>query len=152
MNITIVGTGYVGLVSGTCFAETGVTVTCIDIDEKKINILNKGKVPIYEPGLDRMVENNVNKGKLFFSTSLKDNLKGCEIVFCAVGTPPDENGSADLQYVLSVAHEIGKYMQDYLVVVTKSTVPIGTAKLVKAAIQEELNKRDVDIPFDIASN
>lgn len=152
MNITIVGTGYVGLVSGTCFAETGVTVTCIDIDEKKINMLNKGKVPIYEPGLDRMIENNVNKGRLFFSTKLKENLKDCDVVFSAVGTPPDEDGSADLQYVLAVAREVGKYMQDYLVIITKSTVPIGTANKVKTAIQEELDKRGVDIPFDVASN
>jgi len=152
MNITIVGTGYVGLVSGTCFAETGVSVTCIDIDEKKINMLKKGKVPIFEPGLDRMIDTNVSKGRLHFSTSLKDNLKDCEVVFSAVGTPPDEDGSADLQYVLDVAHEVGKHMEDYLVIVTKSTVPIGTAKKVKAAIKEELEKRGVDIPFDVASN
>lgn len=152
MKISIVGTGYVGLVSGTCLAETGVTVTCIDIDKNKIDLLNKGKIPIFEPGLDRLVEKNVSQGRLFFSNDLRNNLKDCDIVFSAVGTPPDEDGGADLQYVLSVAHEVGKYMEDYLVVITKSTVPIGTAKLVKEAIQEELDKRDVQIEFDVASN
>lgn len=152
MKITVVGTGYVGLVSGTCFAETGVDVTCIDIDEKKIEGLNNGIVPIYEPGLDSMIERNVEKNRLHFSTSLKENLKDCEVVFSAVGTPPDEDGSADLQYVLAVAREVGRHMTDYLVMVTKSTVPIGTAKKVKAAIQEELDKRGVDIQFDVASN
>ncbi len=152
MKITVVGTGYVGLVSGTCFAETGVTVTCIDIHKKKIENLNKGIVPIYEPGLEKMIKNNVGKKRLFFSTSLKDNLHDAEAIFIAVGTPPDEDGSADLKYVLSVAREIGQYMDHYLVIVTKSTVPIGTAKKVKAAIQTELNKRNVDITFDVASN
>ena len=152
MKITIVGTGYVGLVSGTCFAETGLEVTCVDVDEKKIENLNKGIVPIYEPGLERMIENNVKKDRLKFSTSFKDSLDGCEVVFSAVGTPPDEDGSADLQYVLAVAKELGQNMTDYIVMVTKSTVPIGTAKLVKAAIQKELDKRGVDIPFDVASN
>jgi UDPglucose 6-dehydrogenase len=152
MKITVVGTGYVGLVTGTCFAETGIDVTCIDIDEKKIENLKKGIIPIYEPGLETMVSKNVDKNRLHFSTNLKDNLKDCEVVFSAVGTPPDEDGSADLQYVIGVAREIGRYMNEYLVVVTKSTVPIGTAKKVKAAIQEELDKRGVQIPFDVASN
>lgn len=146
------GTGYVGLVSGTCFAETGVTVTCIDIDKKKIDNLNKGIVPIYEPGLEKMIKNNVEKNRLFFSTSLEESLHESEAIFIAVGTPPDEDGSADLQFVLSVAHEIGKHLDHYIVVVTKSTVPIGTAKKVKAAVQDELNKRNVDITFDVASN
>jgi UDPglucose 6-dehydrogenase len=152
MKITVVGTGYVGLVTGTCFAETGIDVTCIDIDEKKIEGLKNGIIPIFEPGLDKMVERNVEKKRLHFSTILKDSLDGCEVVFSAVGTPPDEDGSADLQYVIAVAREVGRYMNDYLVIVTKSTVPIGTAKKVKAAVQEELDKRGVNIPFDVASN
>jgi len=152
MKISIVGTGYVGLVSGTCFAETGITVQCVDIDSKKIENLNKGIVPIYEPGLDAMIERNVKNGRLSFTTSLKETLSDCEVVFSAVGTPPDEDGSADLKYVIEVAREIGRYMTDYLVVVTKSTVPIGTAKKVKAAIQEELDKRGLKLSFDVASN
>lgn len=152
MKISVVGTGYVGLVTGTCFAETGIEVTCVDIDVEKINKLNNGIIPIWEPGLEEMVARNVEKGRLSFSTSLKDSLKDVEVVFSAVGTPPDEDGSADLQYVISVAREIGQHMQNYLVVVTKSTVPIGTAVKVKAAIQEELDKRGVKIPFDVASN
>ncbi len=152
MNITVVGTGYVGLVSGTCFAETGVNVSCIDIDKRKIDNLNKGILPIYEPGLKSMVERNMDKGRLKFSTSIKEHLANCEVVFSAVGTPPDEDGSADLQYVLAVASEVGKYMTDYIVMVTKSTVPIGTSKLVKSTIQKELDKRGLDIPFDVASN
>lgn len=152
MNITIVGTGYVGLVSGTCFAETGITVTCVDVDQTKINNLNKGIIPIYEPGLEPMVKRNMEKGRLFFSTSLKDSIAEADAIFIAVGTPPDEDGSADLKYVIGVAQEIGKYMNHYLVVVTKSTVPIGTAKKVKAAISDELENRDLDIPFDVASN
>lgn len=152
MKISVVGTGYVGLVTGTCFAETGINVTCVDIDVEKINKLKKGIIPIWEPGLEEMVSRNVEKGRLDFSTSLKDSLKDVEVVFSAVGTPPDEDGSADLQYVISVAREIGRYMENYLVVVTKSTVPIGTAIKVKAAIQEELDKRGVKIPFDVASN
>jgi UDPglucose 6-dehydrogenase len=152
MKITVVGTGYVGLVTGTCFAETGIDVTCVDIDVEKINKLKNGIIPIWEPGLEEMVTRNVEKGRLSFSTSLKDTLKDVEVIFSAVGTPPDEDGSADLQYVISVAREIGRYMENYLVVVTKSTVPIGTAKKVKAAIQEELDKRGVKIPFDVASN
>jgi UDPglucose 6-dehydrogenase len=152
MKIVIVGTGYVGLVSGTCFAETGVTVTCIDVDAKKIENLRNGIVPIYEPGLEVMIDRNIKKGRLFFSTSLKDNLEDVDVVFIAVGTPPDEDGSADLKYVLEVAREIGKNMNRYLVVVTKSTVPVGTATQVKAVIQEELDKRDSDLIFDVASN
>lgn len=152
MKISIVGTGYVGLVSGTCFAETGITVTCVDVDEKKIENLKKGIIPIYEPGLETMVERNVEKERLFFTTELKESLKDCESIFIAVGTPPDEDGSADLQYVIAVAEEIGRHMEDYLVVVTKSTVPIGTAKKVKAAVQKELDKRGVNIEFDVASN
>ncbi len=152
MKIAIVGTGYVGLVSGTCFSETGVDVTCVDIDEKKINGLKNGIVPIYEPGLETMIQRNVEKKRLKFSTSLKDSLKDCQVVFSAVGTPPDEDGSADLKYVITVAREVGQNMTDYLVMVTKSTVPIGTANKVKAAIQEELDKRGMDIPFDVASN
>lgn len=152
MKITIVGTGYVGLVTGTCFSEVGIDVTCIDIDEKKIEGLKNGIMPIYEPGLEPMVKTNLEKGRLHFSTSLKDNLKDTEAVFIAVGTPPGEDGSADLKYVLTVAREIGQHMSDYLVVVTKSTVPVGTAKKVKDAVQDELNKRGSDLKFDVASN
>ncbi|MCD4710737.1 MAG: UDP-glucose/GDP-mannose dehydrogenase family protein [Bacteroidales bacterium] len=152
MKIAVVGTGYVGLVSGTCFAETGMTVTCVDIDREKIDNLKKGIIPIYEPGLENMVRNNVEKGLLFFSTSLEESLVDCEAVFIAVGTPPDEDGSADLQYVLSVADEIGKYMQDYLVIATKSTVPIKTAEKVRQKIAGALKKRDSQIEFDVASN
>ncbi len=152
MKISIVGTGYVGLVSGTCFAETGVNVTCVDIDTKKIENLKQGVIPIYEPGLEVMVKRNVEKERLSFSTSLKESLDDCDAAFIAVGTPPDEDGSADLKYVIAVAREIGMYMTDYLVVVTKSTVPIGTAKLVKEAVQDELNKRNSDLKFDVASN
>lgn len=152
MKISVVGSGYVGLVTGTCFAETGVTVHCVDVDEEKINKLNNGIIPIYEPGLEKMVQRNVEKKRLFFTTNLKETLEDCEVVFSAVGTPPDEDGSADLQYVLQVAREVGKHMDHYMVIVTKSTVPIGTAKKVKAAIQEELDKRGVNIPFDVASN
>lgn len=152
MNITIVGTGYVGLVSGTCFAETGITVTCVDVDQNKIDNLNKGIIPIYEPGLEPMVKRNMEKGRLFFSNSLKDSISDADAVFIAVGTPPDEDGSADLQYVTAVAREIGRHIDHYLVVVTKSTVPIGTAEKVKAAIAEELSNRSTDIQFDVASN
>jgi UDPglucose 6-dehydrogenase len=152
MKIVIIGTGYVGLVSGTCFAETGITVTCVDIDEVKINKLKKGVIPIFEPGLETMIENNVSKSRLFFSTDLKESIIDCDAAFIAVGTPPGEDGSADLQYVLSVAHEIGKHMQNYLVVVNKSTVPIGTANKVKDAVQSELTKRKSTLEFDIASN
>lgn len=152
MKIAIVGTGYVGLVSGTCFAEMGVDVTCVDVNKEKIERLQKGEVPIYEPGLDEMVLRNFREGRLHFTTELTSCLDEVEVVFSAVGTPPDEDGSADLSYVLAVAHEVGANMNHYLTVVTKSTVPVGTAKLVKAAIQEELDCRGVDIAFDVASN
>ncbi len=152
MKIAIVGTGYVGLVSGTCFAEIGVNVVCVDTDEKKIENLKKGIIPIYEPGLEDMVLRNTKAGRLNFTTSLKECLDDVDVVFSAVGTPPDEDGSADLKYVLQVARTIGASMNKYLLVVTKSTVPVGTAKKVKDAIQEELDKRGVKIEFDVASN
>ncbi len=152
MKIVVVGSGYVGLVTGTCFAEVGIDVTCVDIDKQKIDDLNNGIIPIYEPGLESMVAKNVAKGRLRFSTDLPSSLKGCEVVFGAVGTPPDEDGSADLKYVLDVAREVGRNMDDYILMVTKSTVPVGTARIVKEAIQSELDKRNADIPFDVASN
>ena len=152
MKIAIVGTGYVGLVSGTCFAEMGTDVTCIDVDATKISRIQAGDIPIYEPGLEDMVERNVKAGRLHFSTSLKEVLPNVEVVFSAVGTPPDEDGSADLKYVLEVAKTIGENINHYTVLVTKSTVPVGTAKKVKATIQAELDKRGVDVPFDVASN
>ncbi|MCQ2958765.1 MAG: UDP-glucose/GDP-mannose dehydrogenase family protein [Bacteroidales bacterium] len=152
MNIAIVGTGYVGLVSGTCFAEMGSHVTCVDVDEKKINRLKNGEMPIYEPGLEELVKRNVAYGRLNFTTNLTDVLDDVDVVFSAVGTPPDEDGSADLKYVLAVARQFGQHIKKYTILVTKSTVPVGTAKKVKAVIQEELNNRGVDIPFDVASN
>lgn len=152
MNIAIVGTGYVGLVSGTCFAEMGVNVTCVDANEQKIQALLNGQIPIYEPGLDEMVLRNHKEGRLNFTTDLSTCLDKVDIVFSAVGTPPDEDGSADLKYVLEVAHTVGKNMNKYLILVTKSTVPVGTAQKVKQAIQEELDRRRVEIPFDVASN
>ena len=152
MKIAIVGSGYVGLVSGTCFAETGVDVSCIDVDQQKIDKLKKGVIPLYEPGLEDMVVRNLEKGRLVFSTSLKDHLDDTDAVFIAVGTPPDEDGSADLSHVLDVAREVGRNMGHYVVVVTKSTVPIGTSEKVKEAILEEQIKRGVSIPFDVASN
>lgn len=152
MNIAVVGTGYVGLVSGTCFAEVGVNVTCVDVNESKIESLLRGEIPIYEPGLDEMVLRNHREGRLKFTTDITTCLDDVEIVFSAVGTPPDEDGSADLQYVLDVARTVGRHITKYVVLVTKSTVPVGTAQKVKAAIQEELDKRGVDIPFDVASN
>ena len=152
MKISMVGTGYVGLVSGTCFSETGINVTCVDIDQEKIDKLNNGIIPIYEPGLQELLEKNVNKGRLLFSTSLKQSMEDADAIFIAVGTPSDEDGSADLQYVLSVAKEIGQLINHYQVIVTKSTVPIATSRKVKETIQAELDKRDVDIPFDVASN
>ena len=152
MKIVVVGSGYVGLVTGTCFAEVGIEVTCVDIDKEKIDNLNKGIIPIYEPGLEPMVKRNINKGRLYFSTDLPASLEGCEVVFVAVGTPPDEDGSADLKYVLDVAREVGRNMDAYMLMVTKSTVPVGTARIVRDAIQDELDKRGVDIPFDVASN
>ncbi len=152
MNIAIVGTGYVGLVSGTCFADTGVNVTCVDVDAAKIERLQRGEIPIYEPGLDELVKKNVNAGRLKFTTDLASVLNDQGIVFSAVGTPPDEDGSADLKYVLQVARTIGQNINKYLVVVTKSTVPVGTARKVRLTIEEELKKRGVDVPFDVASN
>lgn len=152
MNIAIVGTGYVGLVSGTCFSEMGVDVTCVDVNEEKINALLRGEIPIYEPELDEMVLRNHREGRLKFTTDLASVLDDVDIVFSAVGTPPDEDGSADLSYVLQVARTVGQHMNKYLVLVTKSTVPVGTARKVKAVIQEELDKRGVQIEFDVASN
>lgn len=152
MKVVVVGTGYVGLVTGTCFAEVGIDTTCVDIDTTKIENLKKGILPIYEPGLDAMIHKNVEKNRLHFSTVLKDVLPGAEVVFIAVGTPPDEDGSADLKHVLAVASEVGRNMNRYILVVTKSTVPVGTAVKVKDAIAKELKKRNLDIPFDVASN
>ena len=152
MKIAVVGTGYVGLVTGTCFSEMGVHVTCIDVDKNKIDALNQGIVPIYEPGLETLVRKNKKSGRLHFSTRLEDVINNVDIVFSAVGTPPDEDGSADLKYVLEVAHTIGKHLNRYIVVATKSTVPVGTAQKVKAVIQEELDARGVNVVFDVASN
>jgi len=152
MKIAVIGTGYVGLVTGTCFAEVGINVVCIDIDQKKIENLKQGILPIYEPGLDEMVKRNFDKGRLQFSTDLKSSIEGCEAAFIAVGTPPDEDGSADLKYVLGVANEIGMYMTNYLVVVTKSTVPVGTATKVKSAVYSALKNRHSSLEFDVASN
>lgn len=152
MNIAIVGTGYVGLVTGACFADTGVNVTCVDVDEKKIAELKQGKMPIYEPGLDELVTKNYAAGRLHFTTSLEEVLNEQDIIFSAVGTPPDEDGSADLKYVLQVARTIGRNLNKYVVVVTKSTVPVGTAVKIRDVINEELEKRGVKIDFDVASN
>ena len=152
MNIAVVGTGYVGLVSGTCFAEMGVNVTCVDVNEEKITRLLQGQIPIYEPGLEEMVLRNHREGRLNFTTDITTCLDNVDVVFSAVGTPPDEDGSADLTYVLEVARTVGRNMKKYLILVTKSTVPVGTAKKVKAAIREELDKRGVEIEFDVASN
>lgn len=152
MNIAIVGTGYVGLVSGACFAEMGVDVTCVDIDQNKIDRLLLGEIPIYEPGLEDMVKRNVEAGRLHFTTDLTSCLDDVEVVFSAVGTPPDEDGSADLKYVLAVARTFGRYIKKYTILVTKSTVPVGTAQKVKAVIQEELDKRGEKVAFEVASN
>jgi UDPglucose 6-dehydrogenase len=152
MKIAVVGTGYVGLVTGTCFAETGVSVTCVDVDSGKIQQLKNGSVPIYEPGLSLMIKRNIEKGRLHFTTEIKDGIAGSEAVFIAVGTPPGEDGSADLQHVVKVASEIGRSISDYLVVVTKSTVPVGTSEIVRGVIQKELDKRKTKIAFDMASN
>ncbi len=152
MRIAIVGTGYVGLVTGTCFSEMGVDVTCVDVDAAKIERLRRGEVPIYEPGLEDMVLRNYKAGRLKFTTDLKEVLDDVEVVFSAVGTPPDEDGSADLRYVLEVARTIGRNMNGYKLVVTKSTVPVGTAEKVRNAVREELAKRGVDMEFDVASN
>lgn len=152
MKIVIVGSGYVGLVTGACFSEVGIDVTCVDIDHNKIDNLNKGIIPIYEPGLDEMITRNMKKGRLSFTTNIAEALKDAEVLFISVGTPPDEDGSADLKYVLAVARDCGKHINDYLLVVTKSTVPVGTSQKVKQALQEELDKRNVKIAFDVASN
>ncbi len=152
MNIAIVGTGYVGLVSGTCFAEMGINVTCVDIDSRKIENLRKGIIPIYEPGLDELVHRNSEAGRLHFSTDLSEVLPEVTVVFSAVGTPPDEDGSADLRYVLEVARTFGRHITRYTLLVTKSTVPVGTAAKVREVIREELGRRGVDVPFDVASN
>ena len=152
MNVAVVGTGYVGLVSGACFADTGINVTCVDVDEAKIERLRQGIVPIYEPGLDDLVVKNMKAGRLHFSTSLPEVLNEQHIVFSAVGTPPGEDGSADLQYVLQVAKTIGEHLNQYVVVVNKSTVPVGTTAMVREIIQKELDRRGSDVTFDVASN
>lgn len=152
MNITVIGTGYVGLVSGACFAEAGLRVTCVDNKENKITNLNQGIIPIYEPGLEALVKRNLEMGKLFFTSNIEKSLTDVEVIFIAVGTPPGEDGSADLQHVLNVASEIGEKMNSYLLVVTKSTVPVGTSNKIKDVINLELGKRGVAIPFDVASN
>lgn len=152
MKIAVVGTGYVGLVTGTCLAEVGMDVVCIDINQKKIDNLKNGILPIFEPGLEKLVHRNYKKGRLQFSTDLPEAIKGADTAFIAVGTPPGEDGSADLQYVLSVARSIGENMNDYGVIVTKSTVPVGTALKVRKEIEDALAKRGADIPFDVASN
>ena len=152
MKITVVGTGYVGLVSGACFAEVGIEVTCVDIDQQKIDNLKDGILPIYEPGLEEIVKRNYKNGRLNFSADLGDAIRGAEAAFIAVGTPPGEDGSADLKYVIAVANQIGNTMTDYLVVITKSTVPVGTAEKVRTALANTLDTRGVDFGFDVASN
>lgn len=152
MKIAVIGTGYVGLVTGTCFAETGVDVTCVDIDEGKIKMLKEGIVPIYEPGLEVMIKRNIEKSRLHFSTEIRKGIEGAEVIFIAVGTPPGEDGSADLKHVKTVAKEIGRSITGYVVVVTKSTVPVGTSEVVKKVIRKELDTRNIKVPFDMASN
>jgi len=152
MKITVVGTGYVGLVSGACFSEVGIEVVCVDIDQKKIDKLKTGIMPIYEPGLEEIVKRNFVSGRLQFSTNLSEAIQGSEVVFIAVGTPPGEDGSADLKYVLAVADEIGRTMKDYIVVATKSTVPVTTGEKVRSTISTALEKRGSNIPFAVASN
>lgn len=152
MKIAVIGTGYVGLVTGSCFAESGVSVTCIDKDRDKIRQLKKSALPIYEPGLETMIAVNVNKKRLFFSSSIEEGIEGAEVIFIAVGTPPGEDGSADLKHVLEVATEIGNSLKEYAVIVTKSTVPPGTSEKIRLVIQHELDKRNTNIRFDIASN
>ncbi|GHV35419.1 UDP-glucose 6-dehydrogenase [Bacteroidia bacterium] len=152
MKIVVVGTGYVGLITGICFADIGIDVVCVDVNEKKIENLKKGISPIYEQGLEELLVRNIERGSITFTTNLAEALPRAEVVFSAVGTPPDEDGSADLSYVLEVAHTVGKNMDDYLIMVTKSTVPVGTAQKVKAAIREELDKRKKKIDFDVVSN
>ena len=152
MNIAIVGTGYVGLVSGACFAEVGANVTCVDIDKDKIDLLVKGEIPIYEPGLDELVKRNIKAGRLHFTTDLAKVIDDVEVVFCAVGTPPDEDGSADLSHVIEVARSFGRLINKYSIFVTKSTVPVGTAVVIKEVIEEELQRRGVSVDFEVASN
>jgi len=152
MRIIVVGSGYVGLVTGACFAESGVNVTCVDVDSNKIQQLKNGTIPIYEPGLDSMVRSNIEKKRLSFSTDIKEGIEGSEVVFIAVGTPPGEDGSADLKHVLNVARDIGRVITKHIVVVTKSTVPVGTSETIRAAIRSELDKRGESVPFDMASN
>ena len=152
MKITIIGSGYVGLVSGACFSEVGIDVQCVDIDRNKIENLKKGIIPIYEPGLEEMITRNMDKGRLHFTTNISDAIKSSDIVFISVGTPPDEDGTADLKYVIQVARDCGKYIDDYTLIVTKSTVPVGTSLKVTNAIKEELNKRKIDVDYDVASN
>lgn len=152
MKVSVVGTGYVGLVTGTCFAETGLSVTCVDIDKEKVEGLKKGKVPIYEPGLEPMIKRNIEKGRLLFTTTLEESLIDADAVFIAVGTPPDEDGSADLKHVLAVGKKIGQLIDHYMVIVTKSTVPVGTAEKVRKVVREEITKRGANIEFDMASN
>lgn len=152
MNIAVVGTGYVGLVSGTCFAEIGIDVTCVDIDERKIQNLANGKIPIFEPGLDKLVIRNLSEGRLHFTTDLTSCIDNVDIIFSAVGTPPDKNGDADLSQVIEVTHTIGRTMNKYLILAMKSTVPVGTSNVVKNIIEKELKERNIDIPFDVVSN
>src|SRR5512137_3003159 len=152
MKVTVVGTGYVGLVTGTCFAETGVNVVCVDNDLEKIQLLQSGRLSIFEPGLKPMLLNNIEKGRLSFTYDIKKSIENAEVIFIAVGTPPGEDGSADLKHVLSVASDIGKYLNHYAIIATKSTVPVGTAEKVRSIIQSELNQRRSDITFDLASN
>jgi len=152
MNIAIVGTGYVGLVSGACFAEMGIDVTCVDIDSAKIENIRNGRIPIYEPGLDELVRRNVAEGRLHFTTSLEECLGAVEVVFCAVGTPPDEDGSADLRHVIDVARTFGRNINDYKLLVTKSTVPVGTSRVIRKVVEEELAARSANVEFEVASN
>ena len=152
MRIVVVGSGYVGLVTGACFAESGVNVTCVDVDQEKIRQLKEGAIPIYEPGLENMIRRNVEKNRLIFTTDLKEGIDGSEVIFIAVGTPPGEDGSADLRHVLEVAKEIGRTITSHIAVVTKSTVPVGTSEKIRETIQKELDRRKVSIPFDMASN
>jgi UDPglucose 6-dehydrogenase len=152
MRIAVVGSGYVGLVTGACFAESGVNVTCVDVDKEKIRQLKNGSVPIYEPGLEQMIRLNVEKNRLVFTTDIREGIEGSEVIFIAVGTPPGEDGSADLRHVLEVAKEIGRAITGYIVVVTKSTVPVGTSEKIRKTIEEELSRRGVSVPFDMASN
>jgi UDPglucose 6-dehydrogenase len=152
MKVVVVGTGYVGLVTGTCLAEVGIDVICVDIDIEKVENLKKGIIPIYEPGLEPLVVKNLKNQRLRFSSTLKDCIDGADVIFIAVGTPPGEDGSADLKYVIGVAEEIGQNLTNYCVITTKSTVPVGTAKIVESTISAEINRRDVSVFFDVASN